>query len=326
MTKRICSVLLVLVLSVLVLPFGRVYAADGDADCLKITVDTGGLFDISFNPGPLDGVAWTDSEDPNVIYIDKGKLNDVPEDDRGLIDLLLNIELPEVEGYRPGPLRETHPFSLVEPSGIKGWADYNNARADVFRDIYIEEFFEDSNEITLYVIWFKQLDTISLRIEAPVIGDELDRTVVKVDTSDEPHMIMFEEMLPYWCNWDEEDDLYGLPYYFSGTVEADGTYYADIPFFDGFGYYYDPAMSPEDVTVVYTGPDGKDRKAEIVFLYIFSDAESELDESSHICAAVKSVGPVPDTGDESGIFIWAAAAVLSALTLAGIIVCRKRIQ
>ena len=261
MKKRLLSIVVVLAMVIGMMPMTvGADPSDGpvlsDENYIKLIVDTGGKGDISLNEYAeeefKDLISMRPGE-PNVIYVDKEELVLAEEWNIDVDDLLDAVDLPQVEGYHNGRMRDSHAYTFGDPNAITNYEQYENAIRELWYTKLSEKAVND--ELTVHAIWFKVFDKMTVEVTPPSCGDILgEDTVAQVKAPSGEHWHINPDYPASWRVWDEEYECYEL---FEGEVKGNDDIVADMEFENNYGYCINPNLKPEDITVKYTDWQGK---------------------------------------------------------------------
>ena len=119
-------------------------------------------------------------------------------------EVLSYVKITPKKGYEVGSfLDDRHAFFLKDSSKIKDWEEYDKERDAAHRS-KLQEVVDKNNEVTVYPAWQKQLDTISLKVKAPLCGEQVTSdTVPKISFPKTSHCSLgsylhFSDYAPMW--------------------------------------------------------------------------------------------------------------------------------
>ena len=295
--KKLLSIIVAIALVVGMMPM-TIFAGISDepvmedGDYYKLIVNTGGKGNISLNEKAEEypGLFYIDEQDPNVLYVDKGMLEEYSEDLYDVDEVTQLIQLPEPKGYHNG-FDIRNEFFIVDPSTITNYDDYDDA---VEATYYVT--FEDlavDDELTIYAVWFEEVNELSVEVTAPKCGDELgEKSKVEVKIpSGEKWEISDWYGNPFWGKWEQSEIGPGWYVLFQGIVKGGDDSVAAIPFGAKYGYYMGH-LNPENVTITYKDWQGNNKKGDIDHL-IQPSEEPESEEGYRLLGAKVKVQHVP---------------------------------
>lgn len=281
--KKLLSIIIVMALVIGMMPMTVLaIPSDGpiadDEAYYKLIVDTGGKGDISIKleaEEEYPGMLSMHEDEPNVIYVSKEMYEEYSNDFADVDDFAQVIQLPEPKGFQNGMGDWWNEFFLVDPSTVTSYDSYSQARRDTYGGTLPELVVDD--ELTIYAVWFEEVDKLSVEITAPRCGDVLgEESKVEVTIpSGQKWQIPEDNWEPFWGEWEQSEIGYGWYELFQGTVKGGDDSVAVVPFEGTYGYYFGE-LKPEDVTVTYKDWQGNNIKGSVDHMQSGFEPESEV--------------------------------------------------
>lgn len=254
----------------------KVYASS-DYYEIKFALDGKGTVTITERDWPwlqeLKSISHFDEKRPNVLCVDKAKYDQyvAGEYDYWRMYTVLDIvDLAPKKGYSIGSPFNYRAYVLKDASKIKDWDEFEE-ECDKLDDSKLEDIVNSNNEVTIYIAWAEEVDTLSLKVTAPLCGEQVkDGGKAKVSFSKDSHCYLGSYFEGYgedamYVDWQGTDDdpWIGWNTPIDCTYKGGDKAYIYVRFMENYGYFINPEIEAKDITVTYTDWQGKEVKGKV---------------------------------------------------------------